>query len=119
MLSKTSLTILILLDRLLSNVFLQAPGENFYNVKKYGAKGDGKILDSKAINKAIEQAALNGGGTVYLPAGMYLSGSIRLKSNISLFIDQGAMIIAALFNSEDQYDEEETGSWQYLPGLGA
>lgn len=87
-----------------------SPNQNFYNVKKYGAKGDGKNLDSKAINKAIEQAASNGGGTVYLPAGVYLSGSIRLKSNISLFIDQGAMIIAAPVSVEDQYDDEEPGA---------
>jgi polygalacturonase len=108
MLSKTSLIILILLI-ISFNVFC-SPSENFYNVKKYGAKGDGKNLDSKAINKAIEQAALNGGGTVYLPAGTYLSGSIRLKSNISLFIDQGAMIVAAPVSAENQYDEEELGA---------
>ena len=52
---------------------------DFYNVKDYGAKGDGKALDSKAINKAIDAAAKNGGGTVYIPAGNYLSGAIHLK----------------------------------------
>jgi len=51
--------------------------------------------------------ALAGGGTVYLPAGNYLSGSIHLKSNISLFIDQGAAIIAAPVSAENGYDEEE------------
>lgn len=67
----------------------------FYNVKSYGAKGDGKQLDNAAINKAIDAAANAGGGTVYLPAGVYLSGSIRLKSNINLFIDAGATILGA------------------------
>jgi len=79
----------------------------FYNVKDYGAAGDGKNLDSRAINKAIDAAEVAGGGTVYLPAGNYLSGSIHLKSNISLFIDQGATIIAAPVNAENGYDEEE------------
>jgi polygalacturonase len=78
-----------------------------YNVKDYGAVGDGVNLDSKAINKAIDAASAAGGGTVFLPAGNYLSGSIHLKSNISLFIDQGATIIAAPVNAGNGYDEEE------------
>lgn len=82
-------------------------GSIYYNVKDYGAIGDGVNLDSKAINKAIDAASNGGGGTVYLPAGNYLSGSIHLKSNISLFIDQGATIIAAPVNAENGYDEEE------------
>jgi len=81
----------------------------FFNVKDYGAVGDGVNLDSKAINKAIDAAATAGGGTVYLPAGNYLSGSIHLNSNISLFIDQGAVIIGAPVSTENGYDEEEPG----------
>jgi polygalacturonase len=80
----------------------------YFNVKDYGAIGDGVNLDSKAINKAIDAAAAAGGGTVYLPAGNYLSGSIHLKSNISIFIDQGATIIAAPVTAENGYDEAET-----------
>ena len=80
---------------------------SFYNAKNYGAIGDGKNLDSKAINKAIEVASNNGGGTIYIPAGNYLCGSIQLKSNICLFIDQGAIIIAAPVTAENQYNEEE------------
>lgn len=89
-------------------------GSIFFNVKDFGAIGDGKNLDSKAINIAIEVADKSGGGTVYLPAGNYLSGSIRLKSNIALFIDQGATIIAAPVNAENDYDqEEESASTKY------
>ena len=90
--------------------FARAQGNsspNVFNVKQYGAIGDGRHLDSKAINKAIDAATKNGGGTVLIPAGNYLSGSIRLKSNISLFIDQGATIIAAEVNAANDYDEEE------------
>jgi polygalacturonase len=71
-----------------------APG-GWFNIRSYGAVGDGKALDSKAINAAIEAAAAAGGGTVYLPAGSYSSYSIRLKSNITLYLDQGATIVAA------------------------
>jgi polygalacturonase len=65
-----------------------------FNIKQYGAAGDGKTLDSPAINKAIAAASKAGGGTVHFPAGTYLSGSIRLKSNITLYLDQGAVIEA-------------------------
>jgi parallel beta-helix repeat protein len=78
----------------------------FYNVKTYGAKGDGKQLDHKAIDKAITACAKAGGGTVYLPAGTYLSGSIHLKSNINLFIDAGATILGAPPEMK-AYDEAE------------
>jgi polygalacturonase len=70
-------------------------GEGVLNVRNLGATGDGTTLDSPAINKAIETASAAGGGTVHFPAGNYLSYSIRLKSNISLYLDQGATIIAA------------------------
>ena len=55
-----------------------------YNVRDFGAKGDGQTLDSPAINAAIEAAVRDGGGQVLLPAGTYLCGSIHLKSNIGL-----------------------------------
>ena len=67
----------------------------YYNIRQFGAAGDGKTLDSPAINKAIEQCAADGGGTVYFPAGNYLSGSIRLKSNIHLLLDEGSRIVGA------------------------
>src|SRR5471030_596427 len=77
-----------------------------FNVRSFGALGDGKHLDSPAINKAIEAAVAAGGGTVLVPAGTYLSGSIRLKSNIHLVIDAGATILGAP-QSMNAYDEAE------------
>lgn len=67
----------------------------FFNVRQFGAKGDSISIDSDAINKALEAASAAGGGTVYFPAGEYLSFSIRMKSNITLFLDNGAFLIAA------------------------
>lgn len=80
-----------------------------YDVRAFGAAGDGKTIDSPAINKAIETAAAAGGGTVRLPAGTYLSYSIRLKSNITLFIDSGAKILAAnrTIHGGDGFDAPE------------
>src|SRR4051812_29935569 len=74
-----------------------------YDVKTFGAKGDGKALDTAAINKTIDAAAAAGGGTVYFPAGNYLSVSIHLKSNIALYLDQGATIVAAATSNEAKY----------------
>jgi polygalacturonase len=73
----------------------ETAANGFFNVRAYGATGDGKTLDSPAINRAIEACAGAGGGTVLFPAGTYLSGSIRLKSNIHLLIDAGAVILGA------------------------
>ena len=78
-----------------------------YNVRDYGAKGDGKTLDHTAINKAIEAATANGGGQVLLPAGTYLCGSIRLKSNVDLHLLAGAKILAAPAEMK-AYDESES-----------
>jgi polygalacturonase len=83
-----------------------ASGARTYNVREYGAVGDGKALDSPAINRAIEACAQAGGGTVALPAGTYLSGSIRLKSNIRLYLDAGAVLLGAPQNL-NAYDPAE------------
>ncbi|HEX4153972.1 MAG TPA: glycoside hydrolase family 28 protein [Acidobacteriaceae bacterium] len=66
-----------------------------FDVRMYGATGDGKMVDSPAINRAIEAAAAVGGGVVVFPAGNYLSFSIRLKSHVQLRLEAGATIVAA------------------------
>ena len=85
--------------------------EVFYNVTDFGAKGDGKTNNTKAINAAIEAAAKNGGGTVYFPAGDFLSFTIRMKSKITLFIDQGAVLIGDQEVNGIGYDLPEADAW--------
>jgi polygalacturonase len=68
---------------------------NVFDIRTYGAVGDGKTVDTPAINKAIEAAAAAGGGTVFFPAGTWLCFSIRLKSHVALYLSQGATILAA------------------------
>lgn len=82
------------------------PAKNYFNVRDFGAVGDGKQLDSPAIDQAIAAATEAGGGTVLVPAGTYLSGSIHLQSNIHLVIDAGATILGAP-QELNVYDETE------------
>lgn len=82
-------------------------GKVFYNVRDFGAKGDSITNDGPAINKAIEQAASKGGGTIYFPAGVYSSYSIRLQNNISLYLDQGAILLGAKEQNGIGYDDPE------------
>ena len=91
---------------------------NVYNVKNYGATGDGKTIDTPAINKTIETAAAAGGGTIYFPAGNYLSVSIHLKSNIALYLDHGATIVAAKTSSDAKYDPPEPNEWDKYQDFG-
>jgi len=67
-----------------------------FNIRKFGAVGDGKSNDAPAIQAAIDAATENGGGTVLVPAGAtYLSGSIVLKSNVELHVERGATLQAS------------------------
>jgi len=94
-----------------------------FNVRNFGATGDGKTLDSPAINAAITAASAAGGGTVYFPAGIYASYSIRLKSHITLFLDQGAVILAESTPHDGMalggYDPAEPqGKWEPYQDYG-
>lgn len=99
----------------------QPSGSNDLDVRAFGAAGDGTALDSPAIDKAIAAAAAGGGGTVRFPAGTYLSYTIHLKSKITLFLDQGAVIVAADFdgsNNAGGYDLAEPNQWDQYQDFG-
>ncbi len=86
-----------------------------YSVKDFGAAGDGNTLDTQAINKTVNVCAAAGGGTVLFPAGVYLTGTVHLKSNITLRIGPGATILGSknLNDYEDILDpgRKEAGQW--------
>ena len=65
-----------------------------FNVRHYGAVGDGTANDAPAINRAIDACHAAGGGTVFVPSGMYTTGSVHLKSNVTLALDKGAVLKA-------------------------
>jgi polygalacturonase len=90
--SKVSRVLVLVVSLMGSLPGWAAPAIPFYNVRDYGAVGDGNAKDTEAIRTAISTAAGAGGGTVYFPAGQYLTGSIHLRSNITLYLDAGAVL---------------------------
>src|SRR5689334_19197632 len=66
-----------------------------YDVRKFGAVGNGVVLDTRAIQAAVDSATNNKGGIVYFPAGIYRIGTVILKSNIELQLSPGAVILGS------------------------
>lgn len=93
---KNVLTVTLLLTTLL----VQA---SVVDMRKAGAKADGKKLNTRVINNTIDRLHSKGGGTLYFPAGTYLTGPIHMKSNITLELSAGATLLFS-----DNFDD-------YLP----
>ena len=90
-----------------------------HDVRTPGAKGDGKTLDTAAIQRAIDAAAAEGGGVVILPAGDYLSFSIRLRSHVGLRLEHGAILRAATPGKHaGAYDAPEDNPWDMYQDFG-
>lgn len=87
-----------------------------FDVTAFGAKADGATESHEAINKAIDAAASAGGGTVLFPPGTYLSGSIHLRSNITIELQSGAILRAA--EGSGFYDAPEPNQWDKFQDSG-
>lgn len=85
---------------------------NFFNVRDYGARGDGVALDSPAIQQAFDRAGAAGGGTVWFPPGVYLSGNLRLRDNLTVHLAGGAVLKAA--DDPAVYPEDRTVPPEWL-----
>ena len=113
--SKTYLTLAFLCLAAVNFCIAQSPP--YFNVKTYGATGNGTALDSPAINNAIAAAGAAGGGTVTFPAGNYLCGSIHLTNcpaNLTLYLSNNAAILA----SGTAIDAEEANPWSQYQDEG-
>ena len=94
--SKLLIALPWLLAASLSPARAQQPSSSaVFNVRAFGATGDGKTLDHPAINHAIEAANHAGGGTVLIPAGTYRCFSIHLQSRVTIRFEPGATVLAA------------------------
>jgi polygalacturonase len=96
-----------------------------FNVREYGAKGDGIHLDTPAIHRAIDDCHKAGGGQVLFPPGWYLSGTIHLRDNLTLFLSPGSRLVGstnlAEYASPDVPDfmpEATWGKWHRALVLG-
>jgi hypothetical protein len=69
------------------------PATSLFSPRQFGATGDGKTLDSPAINAAVDACSKAGGGVVYCSPGKYLCGTVELQSNVTLYIEAGAVIL--------------------------
>lgn len=85
-----------------------------FNVRDFGATGDGKANDTVAINRAIEKCTASGGGDVVFPAGTYLAASIHLQSNVRFLLDKNAVITGA----RDGYDPPEANQFEKYQDFG-
>ena len=109
-------TVRIIAWLLLAGAFLPrlvsfaADARRTFNVKEFGAAGDGKTFDTKAIQSAIDAASHAGGGVVILAAGTFLSGSVWMKSHVELRIEAGA----TLLGSASRPDYQQSDRWYAL-----
>jgi polygalacturonase len=101
----------------ISSLFLLGSKSHAQNKKKaskeflitnYGAKADGKTLNTIAIQKAIDAAFDDKGGIVVFPKGQFLSGSIQLKTNVSLYLEDGAVLLGST-NPKDYFKMDFSG----------
>ncbi len=72
-----------------------ASGKNIFNITDYGAVGDGQTLNTRAIQTAIDVCNKAGGGKVVVSPGEYLSGTLVMKNNVNLYLEQNATILAS------------------------
>jgi len=89
-----------------------------YDVRDFGAQGDGKHIDSPAVNAALKKAADDGGGTVILSNGTFLCYSIHLQSGVTLRIGQGAVLKAAPVTETEGYDAAEHNDYTQYQDFG-
>jgi len=85
-----------------------------YNITSFGAKGDGKTLNTTFIQHAIDKCHESGGGTVIIPPGEFVTGTIILKSNVNLFLSPGASLVGSLDTADYWIDGIKHGIiWAY------
>jgi pectate lyase len=103
--------ILVIIYFVLAIFSLRTMAETF-NVTDYDAVPDDDILDTQAIQKAIDACAAKGGGTVRFSNGKYISGSLTLKNNVRLYLERGAIL-----QGSDNYKDYPSGwNWGLLNG---
>jgi len=89
-----------------TGVGMAAPLRAAKSILDYGANADGKTLNTKAIQRAIDEAFQAGGGLVYAPPGVFLTGGLELKSRVTLYVEAGCVLLGSA----------SIGDYDYHPG---
>ncbi len=91
-----------------------------YDIRSFGALGDGCTMNTAAIQKAIDQCALKGGGTVVVPPGVFLSGTLFLKDHVHLYLASGAVLKASPhredYNADDAFPQNHIAHFEHVSG---
>lgn len=104
---KRILAVILLLSTFINFLYAEEIGEkNTYNIIQFGAVGDGIILNTKAIQASIDECSKNGGGTVIIPKGEFISGSIFLKKGVNLLIEKEGKLKGSV--NQDDYPQIDT-----------
>jgi hypothetical protein len=99
----------IVLNIVFALLFLNANAQE-YSITSFGAIGDGVTMNTDAIQAAVDSASTNGGGKVVIPEGVFLSGSIILKSDVELHIHENGVLLG----STNPYDYKSLKRWKSL-----
>jgi len=86
----------IYLNLILCLIISNAIQAKEYNILDFGAKPDGQTINTKAIQSAIDKLAKEGGGTLIIPEGQFLTGTLELKSNINFYLQKGAVLLGSV-----------------------
>lgn len=93
---KNLLIILLLAFALVHSFESSAKGKGKdYFVTEFGAVSDGKTINTEAIQSLIDKVNKKGGGTIVFPAGKFLSGSLEMKSNVNIHLEEGAILLGS------------------------
>src|SRR5579872_4789573 len=83
-----------------SPVIAQQPHRSDYRITDFGAIGDGTTLNTKAIQRTVDSCSHQGGGRIIVPAGNFVTGSIRLFSNMEVCLEAGATLTGSPDNKD-------------------